>query len=123
MSPTVLGLLLGAAVLHASWNLLLKQAVEPELVSWWAMLLGSLLLLPSLITRDGMPGFIWTYAVASAVFQTAYLLLLTTAYRINDFSLVYPIARGTAPILLLIWSGLLLSCWGWSSSAASRATA
>jgi drug/metabolite transporter (DMT)-like permease len=103
-----LGLLLTAAALHAGWNLLLKRAPDRQLIVWWAVIVSALCFLPVLALRPALPMIGWWFALASAVVETAYFVSLTTAYRVADFSLVYPIARGAAPALLAVTAVLLL---------------
>ncbi len=100
MSAIALLLLLAAALLHAGWNLLVKQAAEKHLFTWWALLAGSLLFSPLILWGGPWPSRAWPYALASALCEAAYFVTLATAYRLADFSLAYPLARGTAPALL-----------------------
>lgn len=103
-----IGLLFFSAALHTTWNLLLKQAGEKYMATWWGMLMGSLLFLPSLIFT-GLPArSTWLLLFISAFFEAAYFVVLSFAYGDADFSIVYPIARGTAPALLVVWSVLFL---------------
>ena len=106
MSLLALGLLLAAAALHAGWNLLLKQAGEQYVTTWWALVVGSACFLPSLLVSQPLPAQVWPYVLGSAVCEAAYFAVLVAAYRRGDFSLVYPIARGTAPVFLALWSVL-----------------
>jgi drug/metabolite transporter (DMT)-like permease len=106
--PSALGMLIVAAVLHASWNLIVKQAQERQIFTWWSLVIGSLCFLPLLAFGPSLPGRVWPYVLASAIAETAYFFALIRAYRIGDFSLVYPIARGTAPAFLAIWAALFL---------------
>ena len=103
-----MSLLLGAAVLHAAWNLLLKRAPDRQLMVWWAAIASALCFAPVLVLRPALPAIGWRFALASAIVETAYFVSLTTAYRIGDFSLVYPLARGAAPLLLAVAGVLLL---------------
>jgi len=101
-------LLLGSAVLHTSWNLLLKRAGEKYIATWWAVLLGSAVFLPFLFIT-GLPAHeTWLLLLASVLLEVGYYIALSTAYRDADFSLVYPLARGAAPALIAIWSILFL---------------
>jgi drug/metabolite transporter (DMT)-like permease len=108
MTLPLLGLLLAAAALHAGWNLLLKRAPDRQLIVWWAVIVSALCFVPVLALRPAIPSIGWWFALASAVVETAYFVTLTTAYRVADFSLVYPIARGAAPALLALAAVLLL---------------
>lgn len=78
------------------------------LVLWWALALSALALAPTLFWIPLPVAKAWAFVVASAVAQAVYLALLSWAYSLADFSLVYPVARGTAPLFLLLWSTLLL---------------
>src|SRR5258708_16063704 len=100
MTLPLLALLLAAAALHACWNLLLKRAPDRQLIVWWAVIVSALCFVPVLLLRPAVPAIGWRFALASAVVETAYFVSLTTAYRVADFSLVYPIARGAPPPLL-----------------------
>jgi drug/metabolite transporter (DMT)-like permease len=105
---TALCLLLSAAVLHASWNLVLKQATHKQVFLWWSLLIGTLFCAAILVTHLALPLWIWPYVLSSAVMETAYMVTLTWAYTLADFSLVYPLARGAAPVLLVLWTTLFL---------------
>jgi drug/metabolite transporter (DMT)-like permease len=107
VSAFALGLLLAAGTLHAGWNLLLKGAANRLVVMWLALIVGSLLFLPVLLAAP-VPRPIWPFVVASAAVECAYYLLLTYAYGQADFSQVYPLARGAAPLLLAVWAALAL---------------
>ncbi len=108
MPLAALVLVLTAAVLHASWNMVLKQARNKQVFLWWALLIGTLCFAAILVTHLALPFWIWPYVLSSAVMEAAYMFTLTWAYDIDDFSLVYPIARGTAPVLLVLWATLFL---------------
>ncbi len=108
MTPVALVLLLIAACLHAGWNFRLKGCQDRLVVLWWALAFSALAVLPALIWVPLPQGRAWVFVLASAVAQAAYLGLLSLAYSLADFSLVYPVARGSAPLFLLIWSTQLL---------------
>src|SRR5574341_2464532 len=108
MPPIAIILLLISAALHTTWNLLLKQAGEKYMATWWAMLIGSLLFLPALLFI-GLPAHsTWILMFISALAEAAYFIVLSFAYGDADFSLVYPMARGSAPALIAVWSVLFL---------------
>ena len=103
-----IGLLLVSAALHTTWNLLLKQGGERYMATWWAMLVGSALFLPVLFFT-GLPAHVtWVMMFISAFMEAAYFVVLAYAYNDADFSLVYPLARGSAPALIALWSVLFL---------------
>lgn len=97
-------LLFASALLHTSWNLLLKRAANRNLLTWWAVLVGSGVLLPALFFT-GLPGReILPLLLASVAVEVLYYLTLAAAYDLADFSLVYPLARGAAPALTALWA-------------------
>ncbi len=105
MPPAVLGLLLIAALLHAGWNILLKTAEDPLRTAGRGMLVGSAVLIPAalvgwqLADHPPIPPEAWAIALLSGGLEALYFSLLSAAYARGDLSLVYPIARGTAPVL------------------------
>ena len=108
MPPVALALLLTAALMHAGWNLLVKRAAEQQIFTWWALLVGAVCLLPLVIVNLPLPPRVWPYIADSAALEALYFLALTRGYAIADFSLIYPIGRGAAPIFLAIWAPLFL---------------
>ncbi len=108
MSQTALALALGAGLLHAAWNLILKGAPDRLLVAAWGLLAGAALFSPALIAAWPVPASVWPFACASATVLLGYYVCLARAYERGDFSLVYPVARGAAPALLTLWAALFL---------------
>jgi drug/metabolite transporter (DMT)-like permease len=110
----VLPLVLVAAVLHAAWNALLKASENPLSLAARAVTWGTLVSLPAvavawfLTGRPGLPLAGWLLALASAFLELIYFIALSTAYRRGELSFVYPIARGTAPLLAVVVGLLLL---------------
>lgn len=103
-----LGLLVLAAALHAGWNLIVKRAGGDQTFTWLAVLVGATLFMPLILVGEGLSQRAVPYLLASAALEVTYFLALTRAYRLGDFSLVYPIARGSAPAFLAIWATTLL---------------
>jgi drug/metabolite transporter (DMT)-like permease len=99
VSPLAFALLFVAAVLHATWNLLLRQASDRLAFTWWALVLVFPLAVAVFLAGPALHG-VWPFALASAALEAGYFATLAVAYGRGDFSLVYPIARGTAPLLL-----------------------
>jgi drug/metabolite transporter (DMT)-like permease len=102
MPLDALALALGAAGLHALWNLLLARERDTEAATAVALVtLVVVLVLPAALTwrvdADAVP-----FIVGSAALELAYVALLATAYRRYELSLVYPVARGLAPVLALL---------------------
>jgi drug/metabolite transporter (DMT)-like permease len=104
VTPAALLVLLAAAILHAGWNLLVKQAADKQVFTGLALLAGALLAAPVLAAGFPFPARVWPYALASAFCEALYFAALAAAYRLADFSLAYPIARGAAPLLLALWA-------------------
>jgi drug/metabolite transporter (DMT)-like permease len=111
---SALGLALAAALVHALWNLLLAGARDSQAATAVGMCAGCVLFLPSLVgdvTSDAVP-----WLIASAAFELAYFVLLALAYSRFELSAVYPLARGSAPVFVLLVSVVFL---GVSLSAAA----
>ena len=108
MPLTALGLLLVAAILHTTWNLIVKRAQEKQVFIWCALIAGAICFSPLLLTNPVSPISIWPYLLSSAVFEAIYYITLIRAYENGDFSLVYPMARGAAPVFLVAWAALFL---------------
>ncbi len=105
MEPAIFALVLGAALLHASWNALVKTGGDPFLRLAVVNLVSGLCALPFLITV-GLPATAsWPFLFASIVIHHGYYLALAYGYRHGDLSHVYPIARGIAPplVALIAW--------------------
>lgn len=108
MPLLALGLLLIAAVLHATWNLFVKRAKEKQVMTWLALLTGVLIYLPIVLLNPINVLSVWPFILSSAIMEALYYIVLIRAYENGDFSLVYPMARGTAPALLAVWAMLFL---------------
>jgi drug/metabolite transporter (DMT)-like permease len=111
MTALSLILVLLSAVAHASWNLMLKRAGDPEVFAWVMLVVGSILLAPvglALLWYNSMdfPG-LW-FLLASVVLHVFYFMLLARGYAIGDLSLVYPVARGMGPMLVPVLAVILL---------------
>jgi drug/metabolite transporter (DMT)-like permease len=110
----VLPLVLLAAVFHATWNALLKASENPLALATRALTWGTALSLPPVAVawlasgRPGLPVAGWLIALASAFLELIYFITLSTAYRRGELSVVYPIARGTAPLLAVLVGVILL---------------
>jgi drug/metabolite transporter (DMT)-like permease len=102
MPLDALALALGAAALHALWNLLLAREGDTEAASAVALLaLVATLVVPAALTWR-VEGAAVPFIVGSAALELAYVALLAIAYRRYELSLVYPVARGLAPVLALL---------------------
>ena len=114
MEPFVFGLIAVAAVLHVAWNVRLKTSGDPLRAATIGMLAASVGIVPAGIVAWGMSGAPplpiegVALGVASGVIEAVYFVFLAAAYRRGDLSVVYPLARGTAPLLaVLVGVGIL----------------
>jgi drug/metabolite transporter (DMT)-like permease len=113
MTAFALVLILAAAVIHASWNYFLKRSGGGTVFVWLFASLSALIYAPIAagIIWWQKPDFGWVHyalMLASAVVHTAYYMLLDRGYRSGDLSVVYPIARGSAPLITMLCAVLLL---------------
>jgi drug/metabolite transporter (DMT)-like permease len=113
MSIWALALILVAAVIHATWNLINKQASGHASFTWLVAVLSALLYTPATIAIIEIFEIEITFVTVgmmagSAALHSFYFVLLNQAYRIGDLSLVYPLARGTGPLLSCIAAILFL---------------
>jgi drug/metabolite transporter (DMT)-like permease len=113
VDPLALGCIALAAVLHATWNVLLKTAGDPLRTATVGVVAASAGLVPLagagwlLAGRPAVPAEAWAIGAVSGVVETVYFVFLAAAYRRGDLSVVYPIARGSAP-LLAVAAGVLV---------------
>jgi len=103
-----LALLLVSALFHAVSQALIKGSRDKRLFAWLMMGASALpvpFILPSL---RGVPPAGWACLGASGLLEALYFSTLTKAYSLGDFSSVYPVARGSAPLFTLAWATVLL---------------
>ncbi len=108
MPLTALGLLLAAAMMHTTWNLLVKRAKEKQVFIWCSLIAGIIIFSPVLLVSPLSLISLWPYLLSSALVEAIYYITLIRAYENGDFSLVYPMARGAAPAFLLVWATFFL---------------
>ncbi|NMY94184.1 EamA family transporter [Pseudomonas proteolytica] len=106
-------LVLVAALLHATWNTLIKFSGERLLVIACMDSVALLFVLLAVGFVSLPPLEIWPWIIASALFELLYRYLLIQAYRVGDLGLVYPLMRGLSPLvvlaLTLVFAGEVLS--------------
>jgi drug/metabolite transporter (DMT)-like permease len=108
MPPLAIILLLTSALMHALWNLILKQSDIKYVAMNWQVLLSGAAAVVAIFFTGLPPRVLWPFAIASTILEVLYFLLLMYAYTDHDFSLIYPIARGAAPALVVIWAAIVL---------------
>jgi drug/metabolite transporter (DMT)-like permease len=118
MDLPVFGAVLAAAACHAGWNALLKLNLEPALATALVAMASGLVAVP-LVLVAGLPdAAAWPYVAASVVVHIGYYLALAEAYRHGDLGHVYPIARGSAPLVTAVIAAALLGespgSFGWA---------
>lgn len=106
-------LVAGAALAHATWNITVKRtgASGPSFI-WLGTVVGAIVFAPfgvASLIAEGSDLVLWaTLAVVSGLLQVVYFLVLQRGYRLGDVSVVYPLARGTGPLLSVILAILVL---------------
>jgi drug/metabolite transporter (DMT)-like permease len=107
MTVASLALILLSACVHVVAHVALKRSSSRAAFAWWMLLGGAVLFSPLLMTPwPSLPPVVWAVAALSAGLEALYFTAIARAYETGDLSLVYPLARGTAPVLLLCWSVL-----------------
>jgi uncharacterized membrane protein len=104
MSVLALGIVLVAAFTHATWNLAAKRSGGGLPFVWLTGLVSLCFYVPLSVAylawkSPVIPNGAWLVVVGSGFIKMAYALLLQRGYRHGEFSLVYPLARGTGPLL------------------------
>lgn len=117
---------LGAALMHAAWNALIKSGRDPLLDTALVALAGTGVALPLTLFVEAPAPAAWPYIFATVVVHIGYYVAIAAAYRLGDLSHAYPIMRGVAPLLVALasgfwfgeqlspgtWAGVLLICGG-----------
>jgi drug/metabolite transporter (DMT)-like permease len=101
-------LALGSAFLHAFWNLLIARAPDVQAATAVALVAGVVAFAPvAVLAWDAEPD-VWPFLAVTSLLQLTYFILLATAYERAELSFVYPIARGSAPVLVLVAGAVVL---------------
>ena len=108
MPLEALAIVLVAALLHAAWNLIVAGARDTQATLAVAVAIGTIVALPFALLRWDVRPEVWPFVAASSALEVVYFWLLTTAYGRAEMSLTYPIARGAAPVIVLLVSVLFL---------------
>jgi drug/metabolite transporter (DMT)-like permease len=101
-------LALCAAFVHAGWNLLLSRARDSEQATATAAAIGAVAFAPVAALTWDVSARAIPYAAISGALELVYLVLLARAYQEGELSLVYPVARGSAPVLVLLFTVVVL---------------
>ncbi|HWU10025.1 MAG TPA: DMT family transporter [Streptomyces sp.] len=125
MTPLVVAAVLAAAITHASWNAIAHairdQVVSFTLISGGGALIGTVLACFAPLPAAGA----WPYLLVSAGLHVAYMLLLMRSFSLGDFSQMYPIARGTAPLVVTVLAAVFVGERpdGWATAGVAVASA
>ncbi|MFD0338177.1 EamA family transporter [Streptomyces sp. NPDC127117] len=125
MTPLVAFAVLVAAVTHASWNAI-AHAVEDQLLSFTLISGGGLLIGAAGACFVPFPAAgAWPYLLVSAGLHVAYMLLLMRSFTLGDFGQMYPIARGTAPLVVTVLAAVFVGEHpdGWATTGVAVASA
>lgn len=109
MTPLIFFAVLGAALLHAGWNAVIKTGGNKQttmmVFTVWQAAIGLCILIWLPLPKPD----VWLWLVASGIIHAVYQLFLAYAYEQGDLSRVYPISRGSAPLMVLIFSAVFLA--------------
>lgn len=113
MTGLAITLVILSAFIHAAWNLLAKRANGGPAFVWLCTALASIIWAPLavvvILTQHPHVGTLeWLFLAGTALLHLIYFLVLQRGYRLGDFSLVYPLARGTGPMLSTVLAILIL---------------
>ncbi len=114
MELSAFSLVIAGAFMHAIWNFLAKKASGGLPFVWMYGVVSLILALPVTVflwLKEPQPlnSIAITAAICSAVLHIAYSLVLQQGYRVSDFSIVYPLARGTGPLFSVLGAVLILN--------------
>jgi drug/metabolite transporter (DMT)-like permease len=118
MDSLVFAAVLFAAACHAGWNAAIKRGLDP-LAGTVSIAIGSAVVAIPLLLVTGLPiAAAWPWVIASVVIHLFYFAGLIESYRAGDMGQVYPIARGTAPLVTAVLAtallGEALGPFGWT---------
>jgi drug/metabolite transporter (DMT)-like permease len=107
VDPIALGCVALAAILHAGWNILLKAADDPLRTAAVGIAASSAVIVPVVVIawlvlgQPSIPPLAWGIGILSGGLEVLYFAFLAAAFRRGDLSVVYPLARGSAPLLAI----------------------
>lgn len=111
MTGVALVLVLVSAFLHACWNYLAKTSLKKIVFIWWFLLLSAIAYFPMFLyfrPEAGLSRTGWLFVLATGFLHFLYFYFLGMAYERGDLSLVYPVSRGAAPMLVPVAAALFL---------------
>ena len=117
LTSFVLAAVLLGALIHATWNALIKAQSDKFSASALVAVGAGVVAVPLMVALPAPPSAAWPYIAASAVIHVGYFALVAYAYRSADLGVAYPLTRGTAPpataLFALLLFGETLGFYGW----------
>jgi drug/metabolite transporter (DMT)-like permease len=102
-----------SGLIHSIWNLFTKNSIHKSVFLWYCQWAAIIIFLPFTLveinTMDPVPAIGWMWLLASMILHGVYVWLLAKAYTIGDLSQVYPIMRGTSPLLVPVFAVVFLN--------------
>ncbi len=113
MAYAAFGLVLLSGFVHSVWNLFAKRSINKHVFLWLCCGTSSIMFMPFVWSERGAFSQVdpqgWLIIAASVIIHGVYIYLLAQAYKLGDLSQVYPIMRGTSPLLVPVFGVLLLN--------------
>ncbi|MCD9025453.1 DMT family transporter [Cohnella silvisoli] len=101
-----------SGLIHSIWNLFAKRSINKNVFLWYCQWAAIVIFLPLVLieirTIEYIPLAGWLLVIASMLFHGVYVLLLAKTYTIGDMSQVYPLMRGTSPLVVPVIGVLIL---------------
>ena len=102
MEPWIVALVLASALMHATWNAVVKSGGDRLLTLLAIKIPNMIVAAAAMLVFDFPSAASWPYLLGSTLAVTGYYFCLLRAYHENDFNVAYPVARGFAPVLVLL---------------------
>ncbi|MFJ4921231.1 EamA family transporter [Streptomyces sp. NPDC088725] len=125
MTPLIALAVLAAALTHAAWNAI-AHTIKDQLVAFTLIAGGSVVISAVLACFAALPDrAAWPYLLVSGVLHIGYQALLMRSFGLGDFGQMYPIARGTAPLVVTVLAAVFVgeSLDGWQVAGVAVASA
>ena len=108
-STSIYLLVFFAALLHTLWNIIIKSLDNSLVGIAVKVFFQSIIFFPIIFFVDPPQGITWFYLLCSSVLHSLYFILLGSMYNRGDMTVIYPIARGCAPVFVTLWSLIFIN--------------
>jgi drug/metabolite transporter (DMT)-like permease len=109
MGIGTISILLVAAVFHSTWNTIVKKSQDKQVFNWMALMACSVIFfVPFCLIYEKVSLQGWILMILSGSCEACYFLLLASAYKYGDLSLVYPLSRGLSPVIVALIATIFL---------------